>query len=45
MKKPIKKAPIAPPKPWDPPGPIDCVHKYVKGVCVHCGAKKPKKGA
>ena len=25
MKKPIQQqAPIAPPKPWDPPGPIDC---------------------
>ena len=24
MKKPIRKAPIAPPKPWEPPGPIDC---------------------
>ena len=35
MKKPIKKAPIAPPKPWDPPGPIYCTK----------APKKPKKGA
>ena len=36
MKKPIKQQePIAPQRPWDPPGPIDCVK----------APKKPKKGA
>ena len=36
MKKPIKQQePIAPQRPWDPPGPIDCIK----------APKKPKKGA
>jgi len=36
--------PIVPPRPWDPPGPIQCVHcgAKLKGtkVCPKCGKKQ-----
>ena len=32
-----------PVNPYPPPEPIQCVHKYVNGVCIHCGAKEPNK--
>jgi hypothetical protein len=30
--------PIVPPKPWDPPGPIQCAHEFdEKKKCKKCG--------
>jgi hypothetical protein len=45
----MKKKPVQKTDPWIPgqpepgTGPIKCAHKYVNGVCVHCGAKEPNK--
>ena len=41
MKKPIRKAPIAPPRPWDPPGPIQCVTAPEQPDPVHPTGPEP----